>query len=495
MKKLVAVGAFLLPLWASAAVIINEVAWMGSVVSSADEWIELRNTDAVPVDLSGWTITADDGSPSIPLSGVIAANGYFLIERTDDESVPGVAADLIVPFGNGLSNSGEILRLRDASGAVLDTVDGSGGWVGIGGDNATKDTAQRTEQGWITAPATPRAENASAPAVSATPATETGSTSTSATTLPSAETAVSKPKPGAYPKPNITVSAGEDARGFTKMEIAFSGDALGLYDEQLSYATYRWNFGDGTTAIGKDVTHAYRFPGEYVVTLEVRHGDRVAVDRLTAIIVDPQVSVAEVIPGAEGYIALRNFSGREINLSGWAIESQGKTFIFSPNTFILPGRTIRVANALSGLEPLPENVLIRLPGGATIREEKAVAASPTARSDAPASLGIVVRPKAAPAKEPSAETSSERIAPARITEAPPKEAEQAATVLWSREEPMSFERTLRNEWILIGVGIALVAGAGVLLFRSHTPEPTEAEEYAIIEEIIESADDGEKARH
>lgn len=487
MKKLVVVGAFLfLPFWASAAVLMNEIAWMGGVVSSTDEWIELRNTEATPIDLSGWTIAADDGSPSMALSGTIAANGYFLIERTDDESVPGVSADLIVPFGNGLSNAGEILRLRDASGAVVDTVDGSGDWGGIGGDNTTKDTAQRTASGWTTAPGTPRAENASAPAALA--ATETGSTS--APTLPSTETAVSKPKPGAYPKPNITVSAGEDVRGFTRMEITLSGDALGLYDEKLSYTTYRWNFGDGTTAIGEDVAHAYRFPGEYVVTLEVRHGDRVAVDRLTAIITDPQVSVSEVVSGSEGYIALRNLSGREIDLSGWAIESQGKTFVFSSNTFILPGRTIRVANALSGVEPLAGNVLIRLPGGASIGEEKAGAATPPTQSGAPVQPSRGSQSSTASVKAVSKETSSsERIAPARVTEAPPKEAEQAATVLWSREEPIPSDRALRNEWILVGVGIILVVGAGFLLMRSHAAEPTEAEEYAIIEDIIEGKED------
>jgi hypothetical protein len=36
-------------------VVINELLWMGSSTSSADEWIELRNLTDQAVDLSNWT--------------------------------------------------------------------------------------------------------------------------------------------------------------------------------------------------------------------------------------------------------------------------------------------------------------------------------------------------------------------------------------------------------------------------------------------------------
>ena len=98
---------------ASATPRINEVAWMGTIQSPTNEWVELYNDTPLPVDLSGWTIETEDGSLAINLSGVIVSNGYFLIERTDDNSVPTVAADLVAPFGAGLSNSGEKLRLVD----------------------------------------------------------------------------------------------------------------------------------------------------------------------------------------------------------------------------------------------------------------------------------------------------------------------------------------------------------------------------------------------
>jgi hypothetical protein len=147
--------------FAEAAVRINEVAWMGTSASSTGEWIELANDAAAPVALSGWRIEADDGSPTIILSGSIGANGYYLIERTNDMTVSGVAADLVTPFGAGLSNSGETLSLKDAARATVDMVVGGNNWSNIGGNNATKETAQRLRgaSGWVTGAPTPRTQN------------------------------------------------------------------------------------------------------------------------------------------------------------------------------------------------------------------------------------------------------------------------------------------------------------------------------------------------
>ena len=67
--------------WASAGpafaaaprdVVVNEIAWMGTTVNAANEWIELRNTTGQSVALAGWTLKAADGTPSINLAGSIA---------------------------------------------------------------------------------------------------------------------------------------------------------------------------------------------------------------------------------------------------------------------------------------------------------------------------------------------------------------------------------------------------------------------------------------
>lgn len=142
--------------------VINEVAWMGGVANASAEWLELKNLTNTDIDLTGWTLNAVDGSPKINLNGTIPANGYFLLERTNDESVPGVTADLI--YSGVLGNSGEVLELKDGDGNIIDVLDASAGWAG--GDNDIKQTMERIATGsWQTSAAvggTPKLANSAA---------------------------------------------------------------------------------------------------------------------------------------------------------------------------------------------------------------------------------------------------------------------------------------------------------------------------------------------
>lgn len=115
-------------------VVINEVAWMGTAASAQDEWIELKNNTDQDIALSGWILAAADGTPSIALTGTIPANGYYLLERTDDSTVSNIPADQV--YTGDLNNNGEVLILRNDVNVVVDTfVYGDGdtnvsGWSG-----------------------------------------------------------------------------------------------------------------------------------------------------------------------------------------------------------------------------------------------------------------------------------------------------------------------------------------------------------------------------
>jgi hypothetical protein len=141
------------------SVIINEVAWAGTASGLADdEWIELYNTTNVAINITGWRITASDGTPNISLVGIIPARGYFLLERganvTDDTTVSDIPADQIYT-GNALSNSGEALTLYDSANRIIDTANGNGGaWPA--GSGTTYGTMERilnsadSDSAWIT---------------------------------------------------------------------------------------------------------------------------------------------------------------------------------------------------------------------------------------------------------------------------------------------------------------------------------------------------------
>ena len=129
--------------WEARAVVINEIAWMGTEESYSDEWIELYNPLESPVLLNGWTLETKDRDLTINLKGTVSAKSYFLLERTDDATIPDITADII--YKGGLSNQGEHLLLLDNNRKTIDEVDCSLGW--FAGQNETKKSMERIDAG------------------------------------------------------------------------------------------------------------------------------------------------------------------------------------------------------------------------------------------------------------------------------------------------------------------------------------------------------------
>ena len=148
------VGAF-----GSSDIIINEIAWMGTEKSTADEWMELYNSNDSPVSLDGWILKSATGTLEIALKGIIPAKGFYLLERTDDDTIPGISADLI--YSGALKNSGESIGLYSNLANLVDSAFYPDGWPA--GDNQTKQTMERTDlSGWQNSQdqgGTPKAEN------------------------------------------------------------------------------------------------------------------------------------------------------------------------------------------------------------------------------------------------------------------------------------------------------------------------------------------------
>ncbi|MDP3093830.1 MAG: lamin tail domain-containing protein [bacterium] len=118
------------------SVVFNEIAWMGTTASANNEWIELYNNTNTEINLAGWGLY-EEGEKTLvePLIGIIGAKSYYLVERTDDNTVPGIKASQSPTGwgGYGLNNNGEHLQLLDNSSNIIDEVDYSGGWfTGIG---------------------------------------------------------------------------------------------------------------------------------------------------------------------------------------------------------------------------------------------------------------------------------------------------------------------------------------------------------------------------
>jgi len=64
-----------------------------------------------------------------------------------------------------------------------------------------------------------------------------------------------------------TANAGQDQTVNVRATVTFDA---GASTDNVGIVSYEWNFGDGTTGIGKTTTHTYANTGNYTVTLTVK---------------------------------------------------------------------------------------------------------------------------------------------------------------------------------------------------------------------------------
>lgn len=350
----VAVAVFA-PTLTHAAVVINEIAWMGSSDNANAEWIELYNDGSDAVSLSGWTITSSGTAPNITIGSgkSIPGNGYFLFERTSDASVPNVSADQI--YTGALSNSGDTLALKDASGTVIDQVVGGTNWGNIGGDNATKKTAQRSGSSWVTADPTPKAANAAGESSddetgTTTPETNTGTTTPVVTVGGSAPSTSNE----ASPVRALYLDAGTDRIVPVNTETPFRAVAYRKGGNISTDADISWNFGDGIRESGEETTHIYTHPGEYVVTVRAVDGEANVLKTLR-VVAEAYDAVLEL---EEDGIAVMNNSGRLLDLSGWALKTPEGSYTIPDDTAIWPHARVVFGNNVTNLSPTTTASLI-----------------------------------------------------------------------------------------------------------------------------------------
>ena len=184
------------------SVVINEIAWMGTINSPNDEWMELYNFTDNPINAEGWVLKTADEKLKIILKGTIPAKEFYLLERTDDTSVPNITADLI--YTGALNNNGSDLQLFNNLGNLIDEVNCSSGW--FNGDNQAKKTMERinplltgsNSDNWQTsqnAGGTPRAKNSSGATASITPSPAATSSAAASPTVATSSSSTPTPTP------------------------------------------------------------------------------------------------------------------------------------------------------------------------------------------------------------------------------------------------------------------------------------------------------------
>ena len=473
----------------SAAVVINEIAWMGTTADpngSYCEWIELANTGSESVNLTGWTLSIGattkifNQENGATLS--IAPSSFYLVERLTPsacpDSVPSISADWSVSFGSGISNSGTTVAIMDASSVLIDNINASSGW--LSGDNTTKETTQRSGSTWITGTPTPRATNVSTPTTN-----ENSSQQETATTSTFTTTATNTSNSSSFPvEPQIFASAGEKKRTVTVGgSTILSGRVWGLKKEPIENARMLWNFGDGSTTEGKTVAHTYRYPGTYIVTLDASSGYYSASDRVTVEAVSADVIVSSIGDSQSSFVELYNKSPYELDLSFWSIRAGNFTFIIPEHTFVAAGAKIKFAGEVTGITSNTlASVALYYPNG--IPANSYSLGTPLSTSSSPTNntqqvvVKKIVKEQAQSNQENTKNTvlSQNTIAQEEL----PEENAQSALVGNAHSEtPPLF-------WWIMGVCALAVVGVASAFFTKQNPllEPAknDADSYEIIEE-------------
>jgi hypothetical protein len=461
---------FLSPLsFVEASLRINEIAWQGYLGDANNEWIELYN-DGETTNLDGWVLQAEDGTPSINLSGVSVSSGDFvLLERTDDTSVPEALGDVF--YSGALSNEGENLVLKNADGQVIDSADFSSGWEM---ESASTYILSWFGSGWAEGFPSPKEVNSP---VDEEDVEEDNNEETSEDEEGDDETEVASVTTGGNDKKIVTykdrkATIEAEKYGFVGVPFSVASYLRDLDGGEIRKGFYAWNMGDGTVYYkGKkgEFTHVYQYPGEYVVSLSYNRATfGQEPDELDPLIYDEHiVTVSEEALSIEsfsgGAVTLKNNSKHTMNIEDWVITNNDVRFTIPKNTMLRAGKTLTFPGSLTKLEHNP--VFIMNPTGSIV-DHASKEPKPESRKE-----GVVL----------GAETSYEEESLEDIDFAFTEE--EIFSLEHDDEEATSLPRKESSSWFTILFIVLLVLSGAVLwIMMSGRKKETHVEGYEIIED-------------
>lgn len=337
----------LVPAPALAAVQVSELMYdyPGTEGESVHDWVEAYNAGSTPVDLaaadfrlfvkdSGHLVASYNGSGTVLLPGaaaVIANNpAQFL------QDFPAFSGRLL-DSSFSLSGTEQTIGFRHSDGTLEDSVVYS---AALGGSD-DGNSLQRSGSAFIAAAPTPGSYSGSGSSNSSSAGSNQSLPEEPAAAEPLTQTQVNPAASGAVPAISAHIEAG--AVSMVGGGEFFSGRVLGSAGAPLASARYIWNFGDGSTAEGQRVFHAYSYPGEYDVLLSVGYNYSSATARQVVQAVAAQVALAAE---GDGSLTVANKSGEDLDIGLWSLAQASSTFVVPEGTVVLRGKGVRFAPAV-----------------------------------------------------------------------------------------------------------------------------------------------------
>lgn len=346
-------------------VVINELMWMGSSTSSSDEWIELRNTTAEAIDLTGWHLTKlSSGTESTMLtipSGSIPPYGFFVIANFSAETSRLAIEPDLVEADVSLVNSKLQVSLYDSIDALVDRAD----------DGSGNPLAGEYVSGvaWKSMERTPYGADG----------TRRESWHTAAVSFGFDDDQLEYGTPGAANSNEAPIAnVVHPDTAYVGTDVLF--DASESTDPENEPLIISWDFGDGTQTTGFAPTHQYQRTGNVTVTVLVSDGVHVTEHQSTIAIVSEDVPihedapqsddsddthrdtplqtsafivVAELYPDPTGrdeeqeFIEVLNAGAEAVNIRGWKLTDTRNDFVIATDTILAPGESIAFLRPLT----------------------------------------------------------------------------------------------------------------------------------------------------
>jgi hypothetical protein len=339
--------AILFPVFVHATVVINELMYKPNP-NSGHEWIEIKNTGSQVVDFTYTTSKhwkLNDGGVKPFSGGNSLPAGSIAVLAIDPNTFladwPGWSGILFdVTSLTSLNDTEATLNLIDMSGAIEDTVSYTN-TMGAAGDG---NSLQLASGAWIVAAPTPGAANADVPSdTSDTTDTPTTDPSTQEQTVSSSsgDTTTYKPPPSA-----LTLDAGANQNAVMEVPLHFSARATikgGAVDPSVHIS---WGFGDGSSAEGDAVEKIYPYAGTYLVVVTATDGLATGRDEFIVTVRPVHVRVLG-IPGTG--IMIANDASERLDLSGWLLSADARSFHIPSGTVILPKASVLFPSTITNL--------------------------------------------------------------------------------------------------------------------------------------------------
>lgn len=471
-----------IPYSAQGALLFTEVMYDPQGTDSDREWVEVQNTGADSVNITGWKF-GDVDSPN------------HTIYPPSDESNPGQGS-MSIPAGSFAilaSNATQFLaEYPGFSGIVLDTVmslrntqgtltlrtesDGNAvSAVTYNSDLGAKNdggSLQRTSEGtWTPTVPSPGAgygqpipyQQAVTPTPTPTPVTQT--TIGGPPANDTKETKKEQEKPPAVLSMRAVLEAPASAIAGIPVEITPA--VFGTLGELRFQGVFRYAFGDGTKheSRNKDtIRHTFQTEGTYVITLSYRSHAYIekneVVAKHTIRVGAPNVAISSIKPN--GSIELSNSLTIDVDISNWKLVTVPSSSVepvqIPEGTVILSGATLPLDPSVTVSLVTGKAVALTLPSGIIVSLYE-----PHAITQVVSSTPVVVS-KIAPTTK---SVSQEVLGSVASSD---KESVLQASVLSAlpSEEPLrqtGRSGTSRPLWVFI-VGLAGVIGVAIWALRA-----------------------------